>query len=69
MIFFRFIRVCKKYRFAYALSTVSELTLILRPSGNFDNIEINQGFYNWNYSKMFSDAIKEMKAYRKERGY
>lgn len=66
--FFRFIRVCKKYRFTYALSTVSELTLILRPSGSFDNIEISQGYYNWNYRKLFSDAIKEMKAYRKERG-
>lgn len=68
MVFLRFIKACKKYKFTYVLSTVSELTLILRPNDSFDNIEINQGYYNWNYRKLFSNAIKKMKTYRKERG-
>ena len=68
MIFFRFIRACKKYRFSYGLSSVSELILILRPYDNFNNIKISQGYYNWNYRKLFLSAIKEMKNYRKERG-
>lgn len=66
--FRRFVKACRKYRFSYSINTVYELTLVLHPSGDFYNIEIKQGAYNWNYRKLFSDAIKRMKDYRKERG-
>ena len=64
MMFFIFIKACKKYEFAYALSTYGGLVLILRPYNTFENIEIKQEYYKCNYFKLFLTAIKKMKAYR-----
>lgn len=65
--FYIFIRACRKYKFTYAISTYGGLTIVLRPNNTFKNIEIEQKFYR-NYNKLFLQAIKEMKKYRKERG-
>ena len=53
--------------FTYTLSSLSKLTLILRPNGTFDNIEIKIKKHPYTYFNLFLDAIKEMKAYRKGR--
>lgn len=65
MLFFRFARACVKYKFTFALSTYNGLTLILRPHNTFDNINIKE--IDFNFYRLFSKAIKEMKKYRKER--
>ena len=62
--FFIFIRACRKYKFAFALSTYGGFTLTLRPNNTFENISIDFG-YNRNFNKLFMTAIKEMKLYRK----
>lgn len=67
--FFIFINACKKYGFQFSISTCSELTLVLRPNNTFEKIEIKQEYHNQSYFKLFSDAIKEMKMYRKRCGY
>lgn len=66
MVFFMFIRACKKYRFTFALSTYGGISLIIRPNNTFENIKFNEEYFNLN--QMFLKAIKEMKKYRKERG-
>lgn len=66
--FYIFIRACRKYKFTYVMSTYMGLTIILRPNNTFDNIELKQNFYCRDYNKLFLQAIKEMKRYRKERG-
>lgn len=65
MMFLYFVKACKKYKFTYILSSYHGLILILRPNNTFDNIEIEQEFYDYSYFKLFSKAIKVMKAYRK----
>lgn len=67
MIFFSFARACVKYKFTFALSTYNGITLILRPYNTFENIKVSE--YSYHFSKLFNKAIKEMKKYRKERGY
>ncbi len=67
--FFIFIRACRKYGFTYALSSYHEFSLILRPNGTFENIEIKQEYYESNYFKLLFEAIRKMKAYRKGRVY
>ena len=67
--FFIFIKACRKYGFTFSLSSNADLTLTLHPRNTFDNIEISQEYYRRNYIKLFLKAIKEMKTYRKERGY
>lgn len=63
--FFVFIRACKKYGFTYSLNTNSGFMLILHPIDNTRFIKIEQGYYEKNYFKLFSSAIKKMRAYRK----
>jgi hypothetical protein len=63
--FYIFVRACEKYKFAFSLSTYSELTLTLRPANTFESIVIKQGYYESNYFRLFLRAIKEMKRYRK----
>lgn len=65
--FYIFIKACEKYGFSYALSSYNGLSLVLRPSGTFENIEVKQGFYEYNYFKLFGNAIRTMKDYRKTR--
>lgn len=62
--FLFFILLCKKYLFTYSLSSYNKLVLTLYPSNTFDNIKIEVQ-NNLNYFKLFSNAIKEMKMYRK----
>ena len=49
--------------FTYLLNTYSGLELILRPKNTFDSIKIRVGYSN--YHKLFKQAIKAMKEYRK----
>ncbi len=63
--FFIFANVCKKYSFNFVLSTCGELKLSLHPNNTFDVINIQHGYYNRNFNKLFLKAIKEMRAYRK----
>ena len=67
MIFFRFIRACKKYRFTFVLSTYGGLSLILRPNDTFENIKLEEKYID--YYKILLKGIKEMKKYRKRRRY
>lgn len=67
MIFFRFIRACKKHRFTFVLSTYGGLSLILRPNDTFENIKLEERYLD--YYKILLKGIKEIKKYRKERGY
>lgn len=64
--FYIFVRACRKYGFTYALGSYHGFSLILRPNGTFENIEIKQGFYECNYFKLFWKAIRAMKDYRKK---
>lgn len=67
--FFRFIKACKKYRFIFSINNSNiKLVLILQPDNSSEMIKIKQKYY-FDYFKLFSSAIKEMKMYRKERGY
>lgn len=65
--FFIFNRACSKYCFSYALSHRNKLTLTLYPNNDFGSIEIEQGYSNHSYFKLFLCAIKAMKAHRKGR--
>lgn len=67
--FYIFVRACRKYGFTYALGSYHGFLLILRPNNTFENIEIRQEYYRCNYFKLFLDAIREMKAYRKGKVY
>lgn len=67
--FFIFIIACKKYEFSFTLNAHSRLTLTLYPSNSFESIDIDQGYFNYNFTKLFLSAIKEMKTYRKMVGY
>ena len=70
MIFFKFIRACNKYRFSFVLSTYGKVTLVLRPKNTFENINLEEKYLDYcSIYKLFSNAIKEMKEYRKERGF
>lgn len=65
MIFSKFIRVCKRYKFSFVLSTYGELSLILRPNNTFENIKIEEEYFD--LRKILLMGIKAMKEYR--RGY
>lgn len=62
MWFWLFRKACRKYRFSYALSNVSNIRLMLRPHNTFENIELEVKYYN-EYGKLFRKAIKTMKEY------
>ena len=68
MMFFIFIRACKKYKFTYALSSYGGLTLTLRPNNSFENIKVCQKYQYPTHFKLFLVAIKKMRAYRKSGG-
>lgn len=61
--FFVFVRACKKYNFTFVLSTYNEISLILRPNNTFENIKLEEHYYN--LRKILSRGIKVMKKYRK----
>lgn len=61
--FLIFILTCKKYQFKYTLNSYNILSLTLYPINTFDKINIE--LQHINYFKLFSNAIKEMKRYRK----
>lgn len=67
MLFWRFVRACRKYNFTYVLSTYGSMELILRPNDTFENhtIHVDPGMYQ----ELFTMAISEMKRYRKEKGW
>ena len=67
--FFIFIRACRKYGFTYSITAINGFRLDLHPHNTFEKIEVKQEYYRRNYFKLFLTAIKEMKRYRKERGY
>ena len=60
----RFYKACDKYNFAFVLSTDCGLRLILRPNDTYENIKFEESHY-WNYNKLYKNAIKTMKEYRK----
>ena len=62
--FLIFVLTCKKYQFKYTLNSYNKLSLTLYPTNTFDKIDIEMQ-YNLDYFKLFSNAIKEMKKYRK----
>lgn len=61
-----FLKMCRKYRFTFALSTYGSLSLILRPNDTFKNIQLGEEYHKHN--KLFFRAIKEMKKYRAKEG-
>lgn len=63
--FFIFVKVCKKYRFSYVLSTYGGLSLMLRPMDTFDNIKLEEKYID--YYKIFLKAIIKMKEYRNKK--
>lgn len=63
--FYVFLRACKKYGFTYALNAVNGLSIALHPNDALGFIEVKQEYYEHNYFKLFLNAIKKMKAYRK----
>lgn len=65
---FIFLKACKKYSFAYSISSVNGLVLTLYPNDSIGFIEVKQAYYERNYFKLFLNGIKKMKAYRKESG-
>lgn len=67
--FFIFITACRKYKFSFSLSAYNKFVITLNPNNSFENINIEQEFYNCSFIKLFLNAIKAMKDYRKERGY
>ena len=67
--FFIFTIACKKYKFNFSLNTHGDVTLLLKPMNNFENIGIRQEYYNRSYSKLFLRAIKAMRMYRLKEGY
>lgn len=69
VMFFIFIRACRKYKFTFVLNTNNGLILTLHPNNVFETIEIKQGRYNRNYFKLFLEAIKKMKNYRRGCNY
>lgn len=69
MIFSIFARACKKYGFSFSLSTHGQISIMLMPNNAFENIYINQDYFNRNFNKIFLRAIKEMRQYRAERSY
>lgn len=62
--FFIFIKMCKKYKFTYAISVVNGLSIMLYPNDALGFIEVRQAYYDRSYLKLFLKAIKKMKAYR-----
>lgn len=68
MMFYIFIKACKKYEFDFMLNTCGGLTMTLYPRNTFESIDVGQGRYVYNFKELFYNAIKEMKAYRKKRG-
>jgi hypothetical protein len=67
--FLIFIWACRKYKFSFTLSTHGQTAMMLNPNNAFEHIYINQSYYDNGFNTLFSKAIKEMKRYRKERGY
>lgn len=67
--FYIFILACKRYKFSYTLNTVNGLTLKLHPNDTFGFIEIKKEYYERNYFKLFLQAIKKMKSYKKGSEY
>ena len=65
MMFFIFIKACKKYGFTYAINANNGLILALYPNDAFGFIEVKQEYYEQNYLKLFFKAIKKMRTYRK----
>lgn len=65
MMFYKFIKVCKKYKFTFALNTYCGISLILHPNNTFENIKLKASYGE--YNKLFKNAIKEIKKYRAER--
>ena len=41
----------------------------LKPKNTFESITIERDYFDYNFNKLFLKAIKEMKKYRRERGY
>lgn len=66
--FYIFVKACKKYKFDFEIITYGKLTVTLKPSNTFETITIDLR-YGSNVNKLFRNAIKKMKEYRKERGY
>lgn len=64
MSFKKFIKACRKYKFSYVLNTYCNMTLMIRPHNTFVNINLENK--DWNYRKLFKDAVKEMKLYRQK---
>lgn len=48
------------------LNTYGKDALTLHPNDSFDYIDIKQGYYSRNYSKLFLEAIRTMKKYRRK---
>ena len=61
MLFWKFIRACRKYKFTFVLGTYGELEILLRPNNTFQNIKITEKYGN--YKQLFKKAIREMKNY------
>ena len=59
MLFWLFLKKCRKYKFCYSLNNVNGLTIMLKPHYSFENIEV----HDCNYKHLFIKAIKEMKKY------
>lgn len=66
MIFYRFVRACKKYKFTFVLSTYGKVTLILRPVNTFKNIELEEDYYD--LRSILLRGIKTMREYRENGG-
>lgn len=62
--FYIFVKACRKYGFTYNLNSINGLVLSMRPNDAISSIELKQEIYEKNYSKLFLEAIKRMKAYR-----
>lgn len=67
--FFIFIKACKKYKFTFSFLTHGKLILTLYPNNSFDVISIRYDYNNFKYNRMFLEAIKKMRDYRKGEQY
>jgi hypothetical protein len=62
MLFKRFVRICRKYGFAFDLFGGTDgVYLTLRPYGTFRTIEFCSSFCD--YNDLFKRAIRAMKTY------
>ena len=64
-----FVLACKRYKFTYTLYANNGLTLTLHPNNTFYSFSVKQEYYNRNYFKLFYEAIKKMRLYRRENAY